>query len=111
MEKQRPTELNKKIKRLRSSRDTLKDLNREKTLYNKKLRDRSVEITTSRDYWKKQCEEECRERKLVQGDLREKLNASQAELELERARADLERERAEKLEKEIEKIREKKSGS
>ncbi len=110
MEKQRPTELNKKIKQLRSSRDNLKDLNRQKTLHNKKLRDRSVEITASRDYWKEQCKEECREHELVKGELREKLNASQAELESERTRANMERERAERLEKEIEKIRGKKSG-
>jgi hypothetical protein len=89
----------------------LKELNRQKTLHNKKLRDRSVEITASRDYWKKQYAEECRERELAQGELLEKLNASQADLGLERIRANLERERAEKLEKEIERIREKKSGS
>lgn len=111
MEKQRPTELNKKIKRLRSSRDSLKDLNRQKTLNNKKLRDRTVEITTSRDYWKEQCQEECKEHELVQRELREKLNVSQAELESERTRANLERERAEKLEKEIERIRGEKSRS
>lgn len=111
MEKQRPTELNKKIKRLKSSRDNLKDLNREKTLYNKKLRDRNVEITASRDYWRKHCEAECREHERVQNEFREKLNTSQAELELERTRANLERDRAEELEKEIERIRGKKSGS
>jgi hypothetical protein len=108
MEKQRPTELNKKIKRLRSSRDNLKDLNRKKTLYNKKLRDRSVEIMVSRDRWKRQYQEQSKEHQLVQEELKGKLDASQAELALERTRANAERERAEKLEAEIEKIRGKK---
>lgn len=107
MERQRPTELNKKIKQLRSSRDNLKDHNRQKSLYNKRLRDRNVEITTSRDHWKMQCSEH----ELVQKELRDELKASQAELEQERTRANLECERVKKLESEIEKIRGKKSGS
>ena len=111
MTRQRPTELNKKINQLTRSRDNLKDLNREKALYNKKLRDRSVEITASRDRWKEQYKEECREHRLVQEELREKLSAFQSELELERSRANLECERAEKLQAELETIREKKSGS
>jgi hypothetical protein len=111
MEKERPTELNKKIKRLRSSRDKLKDRSREKTLDNKKLRDRNVEIETSRDFWKKQCKDLCKEHLTKHEALMEELKASQDKLEQERMQVSFERERAKKLEEEIEKIREKKSGS
>jgi hypothetical protein len=107
MEKERPAELNKKIKRLKCSRDNLKECNRQKTQINKKLRDRTVEITTSRDSWRKQCENYQR----AQEEFEQKLEISLVEVEKERARADVERERAEKLEIEIEKIRGEKSRS
>ena len=111
MERQRPTELNKKIKQLLSSRDNLKGVGRQKTVCSKKLRDRNVEITTSRNYWKKQCKDLHKAHQVEQKEFSEKLNASKIELELEHGRANLERERAEKLEAEIEKIRKKKPGS
>jgi hypothetical protein len=107
MEKERPAELNKKIKRLKCSRDNLKECNRQKTQINKKLRDRTVEITTSRDSWRKQCENYQR----AQEEFEQKLEISLVEVEKERARANVERERAEKLEIEIEKIRGEKSRS
>jgi len=44
MLKERPGDLNSKLKRMQSSRDNLKENNREKTLQNKKLRDRNIEI-------------------------------------------------------------------
>ena len=52
MKKARPAELNQKIKRLKESRDDLKCHNLEKSLRNKALRDRTVEITENRDQWK-----------------------------------------------------------
>lgn len=52
MLKERPYELNQKLKRVQASRDKLKANNREKVLQSKALRDRNAEITQSRDMWR-----------------------------------------------------------
>ena len=98
MKKARPAELNQKIKRLKESRDDLKCHNLEKSLRNKALRDRTVEITENRDQWKARSKEIDRQ-----------LQAALEELESERMRADKERERADKLQAEIETVWGKKS--
>jgi hypothetical protein len=105
MTKDRPTELNKKIKRLKASRDGLKVNNREKNLINQKLRDRNVEITESRDQWKARHKEISRQKE----ELEEQVQAAQEEIECERIRADRERERADKLQAEVETVWGKKS--
>jgi hypothetical protein len=105
MNKERPTELNKKLKRLRESRDNLKLNNREKNLINQKLRDRNVEITESRDQWKMRSKELIQQKK----DLEQQVLIAQREIEQERMKADLERERANKLQAEIEEVLKKKS--
>jgi chromosome segregation ATPase len=107
MNKQRPTELNQKIKRLRASRDGLKLNNREKTLINQKLRDRNVEITESRDHWKTRSKELDRQREALE----QQIQVAKEETACERMRADEERNRAEKLQTEIESILKKKSRS
>jgi hypothetical protein len=98
MNKERPTELNKKIKRLQESRDNLKIKNREKNLLNQKLRDRNIEISESRNQWK------TRNKELYdrQVELEQRLQAAQESVECERIRADKERQRADDLQAEIE---------
>jgi hypothetical protein len=105
MNKNRPTELNKKIKRLRESRDGLKLNNRGKNLINQKLRDRNVEITESRDLWKSRHKELGRQKE----ELQLQVQTAREEAERERIRADEERERADKLQAEIETVWGKKS--
>jgi hypothetical protein len=102
--KERPTELNKKLKRLRKSRDSLKLNNREKNLINQKLRDRNVEITESRDQWKMRSKELIEQTK----DLEQQVLIAQQEIEQERMKAERERERADKLQAEIEAVLKKK---
>lgn len=104
MNKERPTELNKKIKRLRTSRDGLKLNNREKNLINQKLRDRNVEITESRNLWKKRNKELRKEFDREKEELEQRTQAAREDLERERIRADKERERANKLQNEIEAV-------
>jgi hypothetical protein len=104
MDKERPTELNKKLKRLRKSRDNLKLNNREKNLINQKLRDRNVEITESRDQWKMRSKELIEQKK----DLEQQVLIAQKEIEQERMKAERERERADKLQAEIEAVLKKK---
>ena len=96
--KARPGDLRQQLKRVRNSRDNLKNINREKATVNKKLRDRNVEITENRNQWKARSKE-----------LDRQLQAIQEEAELERIRADKERERADRLQAEMDAIREKKS--
>lgn len=97
--KERICDLNQKNKRLRDSRDTLKDKNREKSNQNKKLRDRNAEITENRDLWKTRSKE-----------FERQLHAAREEIELERIHVKEERERADKLQTELENILKKKSG-
>lgn len=105
MNKDRPAELNKKIKRLKTSRDGLKCNNREKNLINQKLRDRNVEIAESRDLWKARHKEvNCQKE-----ELERQIQVAQQEIEHERLRADEERKRADKLQAEIGAVWEKKS--
>jgi len=96
--KARPGDLRQQMNRVRSSRDNLKSINREKAAINKKLRDRSVELAESRAQWKARSTE-----------LDRQLQASQEEAARERMRADKERERADKLQAEIETVWGKKS--
>ena len=96
--KARPGDLRQQMSRVRNSRDNLKNINREKAVVNKKLRDRSVELAESRDQWKAHGKE-----------LDRQLQAAQEETELERMRADKERERADILQAEIEAVWGKKS--
>lgn len=98
MKKARPGDLRQQMNRVRNSRDNLKNINREKAVMNKKLRDRSVELAGSRDQWKAHSKELARQ-----------LQAAKEETELERIRADKERERADTLQAEIEAVWGKKS--
>jgi DNA repair exonuclease SbcCD ATPase subunit len=90
MNKERPGELNQKIKRLRVSRDGLKLNNREKARNNKKLRDRNEELSENRDQWKARSKELSRQKE----DLEQQIQTAREETERERMRADEERERA-----------------
>ena len=105
MNKERPCELNQKIKRLKTSRDELKLNNRDKAQRNKKLRDRNVEVTENRDQWKARSKELNRQKE----DLERQIQAAKEEAERERMRADEERKRADGLQAEIEAIWKKKS--
>ncbi len=96
--KARPGDLRQQMTRVKNSRDNLKNINREKALMNKKLRDRSVELVESREQWKSRSKE-----------LDRQLQAVQEEAERERIRADKECERADKLQSEIEAVWGKKS--
>jgi chromosome segregation ATPase len=97
IQKQRPGDLMKKIKRLKASRDELKNRGREKNLLNQTLRDRGVEIKESRDLWRAKSKE-----------LGHQNNDLQRQLDVARKELAKERERANQLQKEIEEIREKK---
>jgi chromosome segregation ATPase len=118
MKKERPGELNQKIKRLRTSRDLLKDKNYEKSQQNKKNCDRIAEITDSRDHWKARSKELDRQKEELgqqiqdaQKELQaaqEKIQAAKEETELERTRADEVRKRADTLQSEIEAMLKKK---
>lgn len=105
MNKERPGELNQKIRRLQESRDGLKLNIREKAKQNKKLRDRNAEIAENRDQWKNRSKELIRQKE----DLEQQIEAAKEETERERMRADEERKRADKLQAEIEVIWKKKS--
>ncbi len=96
--KARPGELRQQMNRMRNSRDNLKNINREKALFNKKLRDRSVELTDSRDHWRARSKE-----------LGQQLRSAQEEAESQRMRADKKHEHASKLQAEIKTMLEKKS--
>lgn len=96
--KERPGELRQQINRMRNSRDNLKNINREKALINRKIRDRNVELTEGRNQWRVRSTE-------IACQLRE----AQEEAERQRIRADKEHERANKLQAEIETVLEKKS--
>jgi predicted nuclease with TOPRIM domain len=96
--KARPGDLRQQMNRVRNSRDNLKNINREKAVMNKKLRDRNVELTESRDQWKTRSKE-----------LDRQLQTAQEEAERERMRADRELERADRLQAEIEALWGKKS--
>jgi hypothetical protein len=111
MNKERPTELNKKIKRLRESRDSLKCNNREKNLLNQKLRDGKAVVAASRDRWKRCSKELRKENNLQKAEFEKQLAGAQEEVLRERMRADREQARAEQLQCEITSIREKKSGA
>lgn len=105
--KELPSDFRKKIARLETSRDNLKDKNREKADSNKILRDRNVEIQNSRDEWRKKWKEQT----LENAKLEENLKVSQKETEEERARAERELKRAEASELQLEELRKKKPGS
>jgi gas vesicle protein len=107
MLKERPYELNQKIRRIRTSRDNLKESNQQKMLQNKKLRDRNTEIAQSRDMWKSRSKE--LEKALA--DRNESLSAqietAHQAMEDAKKRADREHERANLLEVELEEVKKK----
>lgn len=105
MNKERPGELNQKIKRLQTSRDALKRKNHEKTLKNKNLRDRNVEITQNRDHWKARSKELHHQKEALE----QQMQAAKEEAEQERLRADEERERADILQAQVDSVLKKKS--
>jgi hypothetical protein len=95
---ERPGDLRQEVNRVRTSRNHLKDICRDRTAMNKQLRDRNVELTENRDKWKTRSKE-----------LEQQLKTAQEEVERERERADQERERADTLQAEVEMVWEKKS--
>jgi len=109
MSKERPTELHKKIKRLKASRDGLKLNIREKSLTTQKLRDRNAEIIESRDLQREHNKELRKEFDRQKEDLEQQVQAARKEMERERMRADRECERANKLQIEVEAVWGKKS--
>jgi hypothetical protein len=109
MSKERPTELHKKIKRLKESRDGLKLNVREKSLMTQRLRDRNAEIIESRDLQRSHNKELRKEFDRQREDLEQQAQAAREEADRERIRADRECERANKLQIEVEAIWGKKS--
>ena len=107
MLKERPGDLNSKLKRMQSSRDNLKENNREKTLQNKKLRDRNIEITESRDMWRSRSQELKKELESKQEEFAVQIHAANKVIEEEKKRVEKERERADQLLAEIEVIKKK----
>lgn len=107
VEKELPGELNKKLKRVKSSRDNLKECNREKAQQNKKLRDRNVEIAVSRDKWKSRTKELEKELERERNELKLQIEAATQAAAKEKNRADKESERAERLQAENEEVKKK----
>jgi acyl-CoA synthetase (NDP forming) len=105
MLKERPYELNQKLKRMQASRDNLKDSNREKMLQNKKLRDRNEEITQSRDMWRARTQELEKAINAVQQDYEHQIEVARQLAGKERIRAENERAHAEQLQRELEDIK------
>ena len=105
MGKELPSDLRKKIVRLKTAKKKLKVKNGEKTKNNKALRDRTAEIKESRDAWQKKYEEKKKESNLLE----ENLKIAEAERDQARDRAKLELERAEQLQRELAELRKKKS--
>ena len=101
--------VNKKIKRLRESRDGLKLNIREKSLMTQRLRDRNAEIIESRDLQRTHNKELRKEFDRQREDLEQQAQAAREEADRERIRADRECERANKLQIEVEEIWGKKS--
>jgi chromosome segregation ATPase len=118
MKKERPGELNQKIKRLQTSRDALKGKNYEKAQQNKKICDRIVEIADSRDHWKDRSKELGRQKEELEEQIqvaqrelqeaREQIQAAKKETKLEQMRAEEERKRANTFQAEIEAMLKKK---
>ena len=102
-----PRELNRKLKRMRDSRDNLKAGSREKMLQNKKLRDRNVEIAQSRDMWRARTQALEKALEEQQEELKRQLRAAQRATEEEKMRADMERKRADLLQATLEDVKKK----
>jgi len=96
--KERPCDIRQQMNRIRTSRDNLKNMNREKALVSKKLRIRNAELIENRDRWKARTKE-----------LGHQLRIAEEEIRQERLRADRESKRADSLQNEIEKVLGKKS--
>lgn len=62
---ERPGDLRQEVKRVRTSRNHLKDVCRDKAAMNKKLRDRNVELTENRNKWKSRGKELEHQLKLI----------------------------------------------
>jgi len=107
MLKERPYELNQKLKRIQASRDNLKANNREKVLQNKKLRDRNVEITESRDMWRSRTKELEKALDDQRRDLTTQIQAANEKIEEEKQRVENEKKQADFLRVEIEEIKKK----
>jgi len=105
MLKERPYELNQKLKRMQASRDRLTDSNREKMPQNKKLRDRGVELTQSRDMWRARTQELEKAIRAAQQDCEHQVEVARQLAEKETILAEKERARADRLQKELEDIK------
>ena len=60
MKKELPGDFRKKISRLQTAKEAIKEKSLEKTKKNKALRDRNIEIQQSRDLWHSKWEEKKR---------------------------------------------------
>jgi regulator of replication initiation timing len=107
MLKERPYELSQKLKRMRASRDNLKESNQHKMLQNKKLRDRSAEIAQSKEMWKSRSKEFEKALADQRDTLAAQIEAAYQTAEDEKSRANRERERANLLEVELEEVKKK----
>ena len=107
MLKEQPGELNRKLKRMQSSRDNLKENNKEKSQQNKKLRDRNVEINESRDMWRSRCQKLEKELERQKEELKLQIEAANKVIEEEKIHVGKERERTNLLQAEVEEVKKK----
>ena len=107
MEKELPSDLRKKLKRMTESRDNLKEKNREKVLLNQSLRDRNVEIQDSRDQWQNKYKNKNQENK----ELERQLQSAQEEILREKECAEQALKREGDLAAQLKELRGKKSRS
>lgn len=107
MLKELPGELNRKLKRMQSSRDNLKENNKEKAEQNKKLRDRNIEIIESRDMWRSRCQEVEKKLEYQKEELKLQIETANKAIDREKIHAEKERERADLLQFEIEEVKKK----
>lgn len=82
MQQETPRDLRKKNKRLKESRDGLKERNREKAVENKRLSGKLDDIKVSREMWKARCREATAQNEALSQELR----STQEALEQEKVR-------------------------
>lgn len=107
MLKEKPGEINRKYKRMQASRDNLKETNQEKAQQNKKLRDRNVELTESRDMWKSRSLQLEKTLECQKEELKLQIEIANKTAEEERMRGEKGRERVGQLETELEEAKKK----
>lgn len=103
----KPGELNQQLRRMKKSRDDLKEANRQKAQEIKALRDRNVEIKESRNMWKARCQEIQKSIEIQKEELKQELDAVHLAIEEERSLKEKESDCLSALHAELEELKKK----